>query len=70
MTEDGALKSFKTIGNYATAPCPLQKEVAAHNSVYDTLKKKKEVVYKAPCEVAPELAAPTGEKKQKTVKPS
>lgn len=66
MTEEGALKAFKPIGNYATAPCPLQKEVSAHNSVYDSLKSKKEIVYKAPCEIAPNLATPTETVKTKT----
>lgn len=29
----------------------MQKQVAAHNSAYDTLKNKKAVTYKAPCVV-------------------
>jgi len=59
MTTDGALATFKPIQNSAAAPCTMQKEVAAHNSVHATLKEKKETVYKAPCEVDAPKKAPT-----------
>lgn len=48
---DGALRSFKTIPNSKAAPCAMQKAVAAHNSAYDSLRHKREVVYRAPCDV-------------------
>ncbi|CAB4146594.1 hypothetical protein UFOVP1157_54 [uncultured Caudovirales phage] len=51
LTEDGALRAFQPIANSAKAPCSVQKAIAAHNSVYDTLKTRKAVVYKAPCDV-------------------
>ena len=50
ITEDGALRAFRPIPNSATAPCQMQRAVAAHNSVYDTLKAKKAVYYRAPCD--------------------
>lgn len=50
LTEDGALRAFRPIPNSSTAPCPMQRAVAAHNSVYDTLKAKKAVYYRAPCD--------------------
>lgn len=51
LTEDGALSAFKPIANSAKAPCEMQRQVAGHNSAYDTLKLKKPVTYKAPCDV-------------------
>lgn len=51
LTSDGALKAFKPIANSSAAPCVIQKDIAAHNSAYDTLKLKQAVTYKAPCEV-------------------
>ena len=56
LTEDGALKAFKPITDYAAAPCGVQKQIVAHNSVYDTLKFKKELVYTAPCAAADVVA--------------
>ena len=53
LTEAGALKAFRPITNSAKAPCAMQREVAAHNAVYDSLKQKKELVYRAPCDLAP-----------------
>ena len=51
VSTDGVLRSFKTIPNSKTAPCEMQRAVAAHNSAFDSLAQKKEVVYKAPCDV-------------------
>jgi hypothetical protein len=51
LTKDGALNAFKPIQNSALAPCDMQKDVAEHNSRYDTIKNGKPVVYKAPCAV-------------------
>jgi len=31
----------------------MQRDVAAHNSAYDSLKSGREVVYKAPCDLKP-----------------
>lgn len=56
LTSAGALDAFKPISNSEGAPCTMQREVAAHNSVYDTLKKGTDVTYKAPCDVAPKAA--------------
>lgn len=58
MTEAGALGAFKPIRNSRYAPCTVQRDIAAHNSVYDTLKTKKEVVYKAPCDTDPKPEKP------------
>jgi len=51
LTKDGALNAFKPIQNSALAPCEMQKDVAEHNSRYDSIKNGKAVVYKAPCQV-------------------
>lgn len=51
LTEGGALNAFKPIQNSALAPCEMQKDVAEHNSRYDSIKKGKPVVYKAPCQI-------------------
>lgn len=51
LTESGALSAFKPIANSPKAPCEMQKQVAEHNSAYDTLKTKQSVTYKAPCEI-------------------
>ena len=51
LTKTSALDAFKQIPNSSQAPCTMQKAVAEHNSVYDTLKTGKETVYKAPCQV-------------------
>lgn len=49
---DTSLQSFKPIGYSTRDTCPTQKEIAAHNSVYDTLKSGKPTVYQAPCDKA------------------
>jgi len=56
-----ALELFKPIPNSAKAPCAMQRAVAEHNSVYDTLAKGKEAIYQAPCEqpVASKAGQPT-----------
>lgn len=54
---DVSLEAFKAITNSAKAPCPVQREIAAHNTVYDTLKGGKAVTYKAPCDVDKPAAA-------------
>lgn len=51
LTEAGAVRAFKPIPNSSRAPCEMQKAVAEHNSVLETIKSKKDVVYKAPCDV-------------------
>ena len=60
LTEGGALNAFKPIQNSALAPCEMQKDVAEHNSRYDSIKKGKTVVYKAPCQMGkkPESSEP------------
>lgn len=47
---DVAVQSFRAIGYSVRDTCTTQREIAAHNSVYDTLKTGKAVVYQAPCE--------------------
>ncbi len=49
---DTSTLSFRPIPVDRRDTCATQKEVAAHNSVYDTLKSGKEVAYCAPCECA------------------
>lgn len=59
LTKTGALEAFKPIRNSPQAPCEMQKEVADHNTVYDSLKTGKSVKYLAPCEVKqPEAKQP------------
>lgn len=42
---------LQPIRNSPQAPCAMQREVAEHNSVVDTLKKGKDITYKAPCDI-------------------
>jgi len=58
LTQAGALAAFKPIANSPMAPCVIQRDVAAHNSAYDTIKRGKAVVYKAPCDVDKPAPAP------------
>lgn len=59
LTEGGALGAFQPIQNSRQAPCSVQKAIAAHNSVYDTMKTKRAIIYKAPCEIdKPKGSAP------------
>lgn len=51
LTKTSALDAFKPIQNSPAAPCDMQKDVAEHNSRYDSMKTGKPVVYKAPCQV-------------------
>lgn len=64
VSTDSSLQSFKTIQSSKKDTCETQKQVAAHNSVYDSLKGGKQVVYSAQCESAPTTAkaAPAGKK--------
>ncbi len=52
LTKDGALAAFQPIQNSEKAPCPMQRDVAAHNTAYDSLKRGKPVVYRAPCDMS------------------
>lgn len=47
---DVSLSAFKSIGYSTRDTCDTQRQIAAHNSVYDTLKTGKDTVYQAPCE--------------------
>lgn len=51
VSTKGALDAFRTIKGSVADTCETQRQVAAHNSVYDTLKSGTETVYKAPCDV-------------------
>jgi hypothetical protein len=53
VTTDGALGAFRPITSSVQDTCQTQREVAEHNSRYDTLRTGKEVAYKAPCDLAP-----------------
>ncbi len=63
VTSDGALKYFKPIESHKADTCETKRQIAEHNSAYDTLKQGKTVVYTAQCE-APTAAktAPAGKK--------
>lgn len=63
LTKGGALGAFKPIQNSALAPCPMQRDVAEHNSRYQSVKTGKPVVYKAPCDVDKAKAAPPDDPK-------
>jgi len=41
--------SFKTISYSMRDTCETQMQIAAHNSVYETLSSGKPVIYEAPC---------------------
>lgn len=51
LTVRGAEKAFRTVPVYTKAPCWMQRKWSGHNSAYETLRQKKEVVYKPPCDV-------------------
>ena len=64
LNKTGALDAFKTIRNSAQAPCEMQRDVAEHNSRYDSIKEGKPVTYKAPCDIdKPKAARPADEVK-------
>lgn len=56
MTSDASLKAFKPIQAHEKDTCETKRQVAEHNSAYDTLKQGKQVVYVAPCESQPTTA--------------
>ncbi len=45
------LDDLPRVANSTKAPCRMQREVAAQNSYVATIKAKKPVVFKAPCDV-------------------
>lgn len=50
LSNGGALAAFKPIQSSPADTCETQKQVAEHNSRYDSIKNGKAVVYKAPCQ--------------------
>jgi hypothetical protein len=56
-TTKGALDAFKTLSMSKKDTCQTQREIADHNSRYDTLKTGKDVTYKPPCDVEKKVAA-------------
>lgn len=50
------LEELPRVDNSRDSPCWQQKQVAAQNSYVDTIKTKKDAVYKAPCEVEKKIA--------------
>ena len=63
VATDSSLQSFKTIQASPKDTCETQRQVAAHNSVYDSLKGGKAVVHAASCESAPMTAKAAPAKK-------
>lgn len=53
QTVDTAVEVFGPIRYSQDDTCATQKRLAEHNSVYDTLKSGRRVVYAAPCEIEP-----------------
>lgn len=51
VTTKGALDSFRPLAMSKLDTCGTQREIAEHNSRYDTLKAGKPTVYKAPCDL-------------------
>lgn len=51
LTKAGALLAFKPIAAHRKDTCETQRQVAQHNSRYDTIRRSKVVVYKAACEI-------------------
>lgn len=51
VSSKGALDAFKPISSSRADTCQTQREVAEHNSRYDTVKIGKPVVYKAECDM-------------------
>ncbi len=56
VTSDASLKAFKPIQAHERDTCETRRQVAEHNSAYDTLKQGKQIVYVAPCESQPTSA--------------
>lgn len=50
-TTKGALDSFRALSMSKKDTCGTQREIAEHNSRFDTLKTGRDAVYKAPCEL-------------------
>lgn len=51
------LDELPRVSNSAKSPCWQQEEIAAQNSYIESIKQRKEVVYRAPCKVdQPKLA--------------
>jgi len=51
VSSKGAIDAFKPISSSKADTCQTQREVAEHNSRYDTLKRGAVIVYKAQCDV-------------------
>lgn len=47
---DTSVQSFRPIAMSRNDTCPTQRAIAAHNSVYQTIKTGKVVAYRAPCD--------------------
>lgn len=50
LTKAGALEAFKPLHASPQDTCSTQREIAQHNSAYDSLKTGKDVTYKASCD--------------------
>ena len=57
LTETGALEALPPIKYHDY--CSAQKGIAEHNSRWETLKTKKQTIYKAPCEWDKKIARGT-----------
>lgn len=51
QTIDTSTQVFEPIGGYASCGCAVQRRIAEHNSIYDTLVTGERKVYAAPCEL-------------------
>lgn len=59
VTTKGATDAFRPIKMSRRDTCETQKQIAEHNSRYDTMKTGKETVYRAPCQVEKPAAPKT-----------
>lgn len=50
LSSEGALSAFRPIRASTSDTCETQRQIAEHNSAYDTIKNGKETVYKAACD--------------------
>jgi hypothetical protein len=50
------LDSFRPLHSSSRDTCPTQREIAEHNSRYDTLRLNRETVYKADCDQPKKMA--------------
>jgi len=52
QTIDTSVEVFEPIAGYGSCGCGVQRRIAEHNSIYDTLRTGERRVYAAPCELS------------------